>query len=303
MTQIIVPKPLKENDTIGIAAPAATFNIDKLNQGIGVLKKMGFHVEIPKDIYERKRYLAGSDKQRARTFEDLLRRDDIQAIVCARGGFGSLRMLPYFAPEAEMIPKRIIGFSDITPILNFFAFNYGWLTFHGPVITMLADADNKTIESLYKALTENFPHQMPHSGNVNILSQGRNKEVFGRLWGGNLTTLCHTIGTPYSIDIQEGILFLEDRGEAPYRIDRMLTHMRLSGCFECVKGLLLGSFKDCGEMDIIHEVILECFGDDIPVYANYECGHDLPNYTFPIGSWTRLSNGIVEFLNEKKVSS
>jgi muramoyltetrapeptide carboxypeptidase len=298
MTQIIVPEPLKDGDTIGIAAPAATFNLDKLYQGISVLKEMGFRVEIPKAIFERKRYLAGNDKQRAQTFENLLKRDEISAIICARGGFGSLRMLPYFH-KPETRPKRIIGFSDITPILNLFAFKYGWITFHGPVITMLADADNQTIESLYKALTEYFPSQMPNSGNIQVLSKGTHQIVLGRLWGGNLTTLCHTTGTSYSIDCQEGILFLEDRGEAPFRIDRMLTQMRLSGCFNCVKGVLLGSFRDCGDLDIIHEVILECFGDKIPVYANYECGHDLPNYTIPVGPWVQLTNGIVTFLNEE----
>jgi muramoyltetrapeptide carboxypeptidase len=301
MSQIIVPEPLKHGDTIGIAAPAATFNLDKLNKGISVLTEMGFHVEIPRGIFERKRYLAGNDIQRAQIFESLLRRDDIHAIICARGGFGSLRMLPYLnIPQTKIIPKRIIGFSDITPILNLFAFNYGWITFHGPVITMLADADNQTIESVYKALTETFPAHMPDSGSVHVLSKGKNQDVEGRLWGGNLTTLCHTIGTPYSINCSEGILFLEDIGEAPYRIDRMLTHMRLSGYFECVKGVLLGTFKDCGEKEMIHEILLECFGDEIPVYANYKCGHDLPNYTFPVGSRVKLSNGIVTFLKEKK---
>jgi len=299
MTKIIIPEPLKLNDTIGIAAPSATFNIEKFNKGVSVLQDMGFQVEIPEEIFERKRYLAGSDSQRAKTFEKLLMRDDIHAIICARGGFGSIRMLPYLNDSmSKAIPKRIVGFSDITPILNFFAFKHGWLTFHGPVTTMLADADNQTIESLFKALTQNCSDQMPHSDNVTVLSQGNQPEVLGQLWGGNLTTLCHTIGTPYAINCQEGILFLEDRGEAPYRIDRMLTHMRLSGCFDCVNGVLLGSFKDCGEIDLIHEVVLECFGDDIPVYANYECGHDIPNYTFPIGVRTKLSNGIVTFLNE-----
>jgi len=297
MTRIIVPKPLKHNDTIGIAAPSASFDIEKLNKGITVLKKMGFHIEIPDSIFEKKRYLAGSDTQRAKTFESLLMRDDIQAIICARGGFGSLRMLPYFkTPVAKMTPKRIIGFSDITPILNLFASHYGWVTFHGPVITMLADADNLTIASLYAALTEHLPKQMPQPENLNVISKGRNQTVIGRLWGGNLTTLCHTIGTPYAFDFSEGILFLEDRGEASYRIDRMLTHMRLSGSFKNVKGILLGYFTDCGNMDLIYEMILECFGNDIPVYANYACGHELPNYTFPIGTWTKLFNGNVDFL-------
>jgi len=305
MTQIIVPKPLKHNDTIGIAAPAASFNIEKLNDGISVLKKLGFRVDIPDSIFDRKRYLAGDDRQRAQTFESLLMREDIHAIVCARGGFGSLRMLPYFKiPEREIIPKRIIGCSDITSILNHVAFHYGWVTFHGPVITMLAEADNLTIESFYKALTQHLPELMPHSGNITVISKGRNQNVLGRLWGGNLTTLCHTIGTPYAYNLKEGILFLEDRGEASYRIDRMLTHMRLSGCFENVKGLLLGNFTDCGAMDIIYEMILECFGNDIPVYANYACGHDLPNYTFPIGTWIKMSDGKVEFLrNARKINS
>jgi len=297
---MIVPKPLKYNDTIGIAAPSASFYIDPLNKGIAVLKEMGFRVEVPDAIFEKKRYLAGNDKQRAQVFEDLLIRDDIQAIICARGGFGSIRMLPFIETSlANITPKKIIGFSDITPILNYFALRYNWVTFHGPVVTMLADADQLTIESLYMSLTESLPKQMPHSRNIKILSQGNyQQEVVGRIWGGNLATLCHTIGTPFFIDCQDGLLFLEDRGEVLYKIDRMMTQMRLAGCFKNVKGVLLGTFKDCGNINKIHDVILECFDYDIPVYANYQCGHNLPNYTFPIGCAARLSNGIVEILSE-----
>jgi len=298
MSQIIVPKPLKSNDTIGIAAPAAAFKVEKFHKGICVLKDMGFNVDIPDGIYARKGYLAGVDKDRARLFESLLSRDDIHAIVCARGGYGSLRILPYLDMSMDTAtPKRLIGFSDITPILNILAFNHGWITFHGPVMTQLADADKKTIESFYDALTQPFPMRMPHTDSVNVLSNGNKQSVCGRLWGGNLTTLCHTIGTPYTIDCPENILFLEDRGEAPYRIDRMLTHMRLSGYLDCVKAVLLGTFKDCGEIERIHELVLECFGDDIPVVSGFACGHDLPNHTFPVGLWATLdlADGSVTF--------
>jgi len=300
MTHITIPPPLKPGDTIGIAAPAASFNHEKLDKGISVIKDLGFNVFIPDNMYARKRYLAGNDQDRAKQLESLIWRDDIQAIICARGGFGSLRILPFLTPSiVNASPKRLIGFSDISPLLNFFAFNYRWVTFHGPVVIMLADADNHTIESLYHALTTISPKYIPTPEALQIISNGNAKIVSGQLWGGNLTSLCHTIGTPYSVDFSEGILFLEDRGEATYRIDRMLTQMRLSGYFDNVKAVLLGNFKDCGDMAFIHELLLECFDSSIPIISGYNCGHDLPNYTFPLGLRSELhtDDGTVRFLN------
>ncbi|MBF0452987.1 MAG: LD-carboxypeptidase [Candidatus Magnetomorum sp.] len=293
MKQPIVPKPLKPGDTIGIVAPAAAFNDEKFQTGVSAIKDMGFTVDIPDGIYKRKRYLAGDDQHRAQAFESMVQRSDIDGIVCARGGFGTLRMIPYVSEDVFMLPpKRLIGFSDITVLLNVLAFHYGWVTFHGPVVTMLANADPRTIDAFYRALTDPFPENMPPPDAVKILSKGNKQTVSGRLWGGNLTTLCHMVGTPYAINCLESILFLEDRGEAPYRIDRLLVHMHLAGTFDHVKGVLLGSFLDCGDMDHIYELILECFGDEIPVFAGYDCGHALPNYVFPVGIWAEMNTDV-----------
>jgi len=288
MNSFILPKPLKYGDTIGVIAPAAAFNEDRFQKGIAVIKSLGFLVDIPDEIFQRKRYLAGNDKLRAQIVQSMLERSDIDGIVCARGGFGTLRMIPYIN-QKNISPKRIIGFSDITVLLNFLAFQYGWITFHGPVVTMLADADSQTINAFYHALTTPFQKSMPASGEVKILSKGNKQQISGRLWGGNLTTLCHMIGTPYAVNPLNSILFLEDRGESLYRIDRMLSHMRLSGSLDQVKGIILGTFRECGDYEDIYNLILECFGDKIPVIAGIECGHDLPNLTFPLGCWAEMN--------------
>ncbi|KPA12132.1 Peptidase S66, LD-carboxypeptidase A [Candidatus Magnetomorum sp. HK-1] len=280
----IISKPLKPGDTIGIVAPAASFEIDKFQKGVSVIKDLGFNVEVPDGIFQQKRYLAGDDEHRAKVFDSIASCSDIDAIICARGGFGTLRVLPHLTERLlTYSPKRFIGFSDITPLINILAFKHGWTTFHGPVVTMMAEADTQTIDSFYKALTIPFQDTMPQYDPVRILSKGKTQIVSGRLWGGNLTTLCHMIGTPYAVNSPASILFLEDRGEAPYRIDRLLFHLKMSASFESVKGVLLGSFQDCGDIEIIHELILECFGDEIPIFTGYKCGHTLPNYTFPIG--------------------
>jgi muramoyltetrapeptide carboxypeptidase len=283
MKTFVLPKHLKPGDKIGIIAPAASFNDATFQKGVSVIKSLGFDIDIPDEIYHRKRYLAGDDEHRANGVQWMMNRSDIDAIVCARGGFGTLRMMSYLPYANFTSPKRLIGFSDITVLLNVIAFQCNWITFHGPVVTMLADADLKTIDSFYHALTTPVLSTMPSSNTVKILSKGNNQYVSGRLWGGNLTTLCHMVATPFEINCSESIIFLEDRGEALYRIDRLLSHMRLTSCFDHVKGVMLGSFKDCGNIEDIYEIVIECFGDQIPIFAGFECGHELPNYTFPLG--------------------
>ena len=291
MNSPLIPDPLKPGDTIGVVAPAAAFDVEKFQKGVLIIKDLGFNVEIPDGIFEKKRYLAGKDEHRALIFESMISRSDIDAIICARGGFGTLRMLPHLKSKFDKYsPKRFIGFSDITPLLNIFAFNYNWVTYHGPVVTMISYADQQTVDSFYEALTTPFLDRMPQTDTINILSKGKTTKVSGRLCGGNLTTLCHMIGTPYAINYPDIILFLEDCGEASYRIDRLLSHLKMTESFKNVKGVLLGSFQDCGDINIIYELVIECFGNEIPIFSGFECGHSLPNYTFPIGIWTEMNS-------------
>jgi muramoyltetrapeptide carboxypeptidase len=277
---------LKAGSVIGIAAPASPFDRDTFERGVRVLKEMGFEVVFREHLFAAEGYLAGADALRAAGFNRLLRDVDIDAIMCARGGYGSLRLLPridYRAAAAR--PKAVIGFSDATALLAALQVRCGLVCFHGPVLTTLADASERTRQALWQALAGKTPLVYRWQDGV-ALKPGR---ASGRLCGGNLTTLCHLTGTPFAPSCRNGILFLEDRGEAPYRIDRMLTQMKMAGFFNGVKGILLGAFADCGPPEEIRRIVLEVFGaPGLPILSCLEAGHCEPNLTLPLGAMALL---------------
>jgi muramoyltetrapeptide carboxypeptidase len=160
--------------------------------------------------------------------------------------------------------------------------------FHGPVVTTLADASEKTVEGLWEAVASDRPVTVRSEGAM-VLRPG---SASGPVYGGNLNTLCHLLGTPFAPRFRNRIVFLEDRGEAPYRIDRMLVHMRTAGCFDGIKGLVLGSFDDCGAPAEIQEIVTDVFqGAEFPILAGVEAGHTDPNLTLPLGVRAVLDAG------------
>lgn len=268
-------------DTIGIIAPSSPFEKDLLYQGAALFKSMGFQVLIPDDLFETNGYLAGSDQHRAEIVNRLFADTRIKAIMCARGGFGSMRILPLL--DTEIIrknPKIFIGYSDITAILSFLYSECKMSVYHGPIVAKLSQSHLKTQENLYSALTSETQAEIkPEYGQT--LKSGISR---GKIIGGNLSTLCHLIGTPFMPDLKKHILFLEDINEAPYRIDRMLTQMKLSGCFGEINGLVLGYFENCGDSEEIIEIIKHIFCDyEIPILWGIEAGHGEPNLTIPFG--------------------
>lgn len=268
-------------DTIGVAAPAGPFAKEKFLQGVAALEAMGFGVAFDDELFTKSGYLAGSDSHRADRVNRLFADQTIKAIICARGGFGTMRTLALIDYEAvQSNPKIFVGFSDISALLAVLYQRCGLVTFHGPMISTLADTDKLTKDALLTALTSDTKLKLkPQMGWV--IQPG---SASGPVVGGNLTTLCHLVGTPYELKLKGRILLLEDQGEATYRIDRMLSQMKMAGCFEGLAGLVLGSFEDCGDMDAIYRIAKELFdGDDIPVLAGFDCGHGKPNITIPLG--------------------
>ena len=278
---IIIPQPLKEGDKVGIAAPAGPFEIDRFEKGLAVIGAMGFIPVVDDDVYKRDRHLAGTDRHRARHLNRLFANDEIRAIFCARGGFGCLRVLPYL--DFDLIrehPKTLIGFSDVTALLVTLIQRCGLAGLHGPVVTSAGGADEGSRARLKQALTANAPADLAPVDPV-VIRAGR---VRGILTGGNLATLCHLVGTDFAPDFSEKIVLLEDVNEAPYRIDRMLTQMRLAGCFENMAGLVLGSFKDCGASEAVRAVIEDVFADfKGPILGGFEIGHGTTNLAIPVG--------------------
>jgi muramoyltetrapeptide carboxypeptidase len=277
----IIPTRLKPGDCIGIVAPASPFEETDFHAGIGILEKMGFRVKFPEGIFSRSGYLAGSDADRAAQVNAAFADSTVQAIVCARGGYGSMQILPYLDYEAiRRHPRLVMGFSDITALLCALYQRSGLVSCHGPVVTTLKNAGPKTLESVFNALALN---ELPaiHLERGRILRPGK---ASGPVICGNLTTLCHLLGTPYVPKLNGHILIVEDTGEKPYRIDRMLTQMSLAGVFSGLGGLGIGSFENCGNAAELFEIIARIFDPfHIPILAGFDIGHGSENIAVPFG--------------------
>lgn len=281
MNEIVKPPRLKAGDTIGIVAPASPFDMDKFKLGLAALENIGFATVAPREIFHKEGYLAGSDNHRAHVINRFFADDTVRGIFCARGGYGSLRILSLLDKGLiEKHPKVFAGFSDISVVLNHLSGRCGLVTFHAPMVTSLATATKKTRESLAGAVLSGEPVEI-EAGNGTALFGGT---ASGPVAGGNLTTLCHLVGTPFAPRFSGRILFLEDTGEAPYRIDRMLTQMQIAGCLTGVAGVVLGSFTDCGDLAEIHRIVAAIFEPSgVPVLAGIDAGHGNENLTLPIG--------------------
>jgi len=277
----LLPARIRPGDKIGVVAPAGSFEKKTFFEGIRVLESMGFIMDVPADIFQKDRYLAGPDQHRADSMNRLFADKTVKAVICARGGYGSLRLLPLLDYKIiKKNPKVFVGFSDITALLSILYSQCGLVAFHGPMATTLGTITKKSQNALFAALTAPKKIRLATLNGV-VIKPG---SASGTVWGGNLTTLCHLVGTPYAPRFKGCILMLEDIGEPAYRIDRMLTHMKFCGCFDGIAGLALGSFKDCGSKRKIHEVVADIFGDKkIPILAGFEVGHGRGNMTFPIG--------------------
>lgn len=279
----IIPDSLTTGDTIGIVAPAGSADVDRFGKGIEVLKDMGFQVVVPDDLFSPESYLAAPDYQRADILNRMFEDRSIKAVICARGGFGTMRILPFIDFNAmREHPKIVVGFSDITALIVNIYLKSGVVTYHGPVVTTLADAPMQTIEVLKGALISGQSYQ----ADFDQLASIQSGQAEGPLIGGNLATLCHLTGTPFMPDYDGHILFLEDIDEPLYKIDRMLTQMELTGSFNHVNGVVLGAFENCGDIELIYKLFHEKFDKhEIPVVGGLEIGHSHANVTIPIGAF------------------
>ncbi len=275
------PTQLSPGDTIGVVAPAGPFDPELFQKGITALETMGYRVFQPEGLTLRDRFLAGSDQHRADLINQLFADSGIQGIFCARGGYGSLRLLDLI--DYGLIrqnPKVFIGFSDISALIWVLMEQCGLVAFHGPVITTLGKGNVETADSLTAALTSGTPMEIPAS-KAEVIRTGK---CNGTVRGGNLATLCHLTGTPYTPEFNGSIVVLEDVGEAPYKIDRMLCQMRMAGCFDGIVGLALGTFSDCGGINDVLDVFKDVFKDmNIPILAGFDIGHGPVNLTLPMG--------------------
>lgn len=279
---------LEKGNCLGVAAPGARFDDTRLRQGIACLEALGFKVRVPAGIFDQKRYLAGEDGARAQVIHDLASDPDIRGIICARGGFGTLRMLPCL--DWDLIrsrPRLFIGFSDATALLAAVMQQAGFGVVHGPNLVSLADADAPTRFSFLNAVTGRTSHLSISRGTC--VRPGRAEGV---LTGGNLATLTHLLGTGFAPDFSQAVVFLEDVGEPAYKIDRMLTQMKLAGVFARIRAVVTGTFERCDHPEYLPEIFEEIFREyHVPVVMGLDAGHGAVNLSLPMGCPVHLDAG------------
>ena len=302
--QVLRPNRLRRGDKVAIIAPASnTFENEDIKMAIEVITSLGFEVVPGKHLFDRKGYLAGEDKDRAGDLNRMFANKEIKGIFTLRGGYGTPRMLPYV--DYDLIaknPKPLIGYSDITALLNAIYLETGMITFHGPIANQ--NFTEYTLERFNKVLSDpvaplvlgDIPPIEPRPGYIdreNRLIRIADGKARGRLIGGNLSLMVKMMGTPYEPDFKGKILVLEDVGEKPYRIDGMLTHLWLTGKLNELAGIVLGKFTDCDpegpgslSLETIFHERLSPLG--IPVLRGLMIGHIANQCTFPIGAEAEL---------------
>lgn len=291
----MLAKRLKWGDTIGIISPASPENVGSIKEGINTLKSLGFNVKEGNHIYDKWGYLAGSDEDRASDLMDMFLDKGVDMILWVRGGYGSMRLLPLI--DYNLIkenPKIFMGYSDATCFINYLSHRCNLVTFHGPMVTSNLEGEH-TLNSFLCTLMDGYnPYIItnPPSIKANCLING---EASGQLVGGNLALIAATIGTLYEIDTKNKILFIEEVGEEPYSIDRMLTQLLLAGKLQQCNGFILGQFKGCTlphyDRSLTLEEIIEnrILSLNKPTLANLMAGHDNPKLTLPIGAEVKLN--------------
>ncbi len=293
--RILIPPPIKAGDLVGVVAPAGPPVPELLSQGISFFQEKGFQIREGTHLRERNAYLAGEDPQRCRDLNSMLRDPEIRAVFFARGGYGVMRLLDSIDHSAIVDhSKLLLGMSDLTALQLSLYTSCGLVTFAGPMIAgqIGSGLDLVSEESLMAALTEPLVRQEPlisFDDSVRIVRSG---DVRGTLVGGCLSLVVSLLGTRHFPELEGAILFLEDVSEPPYRIDRMLTQLKLAGALDRVNALILGYFIGQDGENLLPEterILLGLIGDrPIPIVSRFPHGHALPNVTLPHGMPVRL---------------
>jgi muramoyltetrapeptide carboxypeptidase len=287
-----LPPPLQPGDLVAVAAPAGPFDREAFARGTEFIAAQGFRVTWRANITARAGYLAGDDGRRTTELNSWLRDPDVKAILFARGGYGTSRIVERLDLAAlRSRPKAIAGYSDLTVLLLAATQRAGVAVFHGPLVTAAGKgaAGERDMARLLSLLAGK-PGPRAHRG-LRALRPGR---VRAAVTGGNLSLLAHSVGTPFHVAAGGRILFVEETGEAPYRVDRMVRQLLFAGVFRDVAGVVLGQFSGLGPGDrrAVARLFLEALGDRaVPVVSGFPAGHDSPNRAFPLGVPATLDAG------------
>ena len=286
-SQFHTPPPLQPGDRLCVVSTSGSLReLDSFNQGCELWRQWGFEVIVLDAAKAQAGYLAGDDAHRRAALTEAWQDPQVKGILCSRGGYGSARLLEGWTGFATTAPKWLIGFSDVTGILWSLA-KAGIVGVHGPVLTTVTDEPDWSLTRLKALLTG-----QPLPALTGQSWQGGKAQ--GRLIVANLTVATHLLGTPWEPDWQGVILAIEDVGEAPYRIDRMLTQWRLSGALDKPAGIALGRFSGCEAPAgfpswTVEEALADRLeGLSIPIVSGLPFGHDGANAALPVGGWVEL---------------
>jgi muramoyltetrapeptide carboxypeptidase len=270
---------------VAVIAPASGFDRPTFDSGLALIRSR-YRAEHGSAVFERQRYLAGSDERRLAELSTALADPDIRAVFCARGGYGATRLLNRLGATAPGTPKPLVGFSDITA-LHLWLQSQGRASIHGPVLTQLGRLPPESLERLFAMLESAAPAAALEGTDSYV---GGTAE--GPLLGGNLSVFSRLLGTPFMPPLDGAILLLEDQGERPYRLDRIWTHLHQAGVFARVRGVALGSFTACEEPDAAYtsaDVLRELATESgVPCAAGFPIGHGDVNEPVPLGAPVRL---------------
>ena len=292
---MIKPKLLNTDSTIGIISPSYWLDKKVLKKTVQYFTDLGYKIEIGLSNTLQWGPFAGTPQQRADDLHRMFSNPKIDAVMCARGGYGANRVLPLLDYDLiQKNPKIFIGYSDITAYLTSITQQTSLVTFHGPMLTTYKKSwINYNYNLMNRVLTgeKNIKIETPESLKTRILKDGT---ASGPLWGGNISLLMNRLGTTDALNTNGIILFLEDIDEYLYSFERMLVQMRTSGMFDQINGLIIGELENMKDQEIkfgrdTDEIILDICGDlDIPILSNFPCGHGKYQATLPISITTEL---------------
>ena len=289
---MFLPRPLLRGSRAALVAPSGTVPADRLQAAVSAVAALGLAPVVYESCRASHGYLAGSDGLRAEDIDRAFADPSVDGVLCIRGGYGAQRLLDRI--DFDLIaahPKFFCGYSDVTALHIALNQRCGFVTFHTPMpaTELCCGADDYTLRSYRRALSGEFYGELKNPPGMPLcaLVPGGAR---GRLVGGNLSLVSSSLGTPYEIDTRGKILFLEDVGEEPYRVDRMLTQLKLAGKLRESAGILLGSWTDCGAKEPERSLTLPQVFEEVvvpqgrPTLAGLACGHSLPSMSLPMGA-------------------
>ncbi|MFX0558234.1 S66 peptidase family protein [Maribacter sp. CXY002] len=310
----LLPKALKKGDTIGLIAPGYTFTKNTLNETISILEQLGYKVYYTPRILGQYGYFSNTDTERAADINHMFTNPLVDAILCLRGGYGCTRIMDLINYDViAKNPKALIGFSDVTALLNGIYKITGLITFHGPLgSTLNDDYSQKCFKKMLRKPLKKQSIENPKILDTNKTNPEYERYVItpgkaeGRLCGGSLSLINALVGTPYEIDFTNKIVCIEDVEEAPYRIDRMLTQLIEGETFNNAAGIVFGVCAGCNQSNDpnsfnLKEVIMDRIQPlGIPALYGMGFGHIKQNFTFPIGIKASFNTEVmsIEILEE-----